>query len=197
MSVREKEKIERGRDHRQRSGIEEGGCWTMVEELSLRELQPPNLHKVPSLPRWLFFEMRKTRRTLIEENTYFSFQVEDPIANTSSISIGSLNSRDCGVSGSLSVRRWACYHAPQRQDTRISQVPPRSLIRSMLRRETLQPSVLSVDVQVLLMETSISEFRQPLQPVSSVKLAKLYQYRLAFPLALDNEATYLSSIVPN
>ena len=61
MSVRERKKTERGRgrergrDHRQRSGIEEGGCWTMVEELSLRELQPPNLHTVPSLPRWFFF----------------------------------------------------------------------------------------------------------------------------------------------
>lgn len=46
VSVRERKNIERGseRDHRQRSGIEEGGCWTMVEELSLRELQPPNLH---------------------------------------------------------------------------------------------------------------------------------------------------------
>lgn len=87
---------ERGRDHRPRSGIEEGGCWTMVEELSLRELQPPDLHKVRSYLLYrvgFLLEMRKIRRTLIEEKYVFSFQVEDPIANTSSISIGSLNSQ--------------------------------------------------------------------------------------------------------
>ena len=105
---------ERGRDHRQRSGIEEGGCWTMVEELSLRELQPPNLQTVPSLPRWFFLEMRKTRRTLIEENTYSRSKWKTlwwiPAQSQLVHWI-----RNCGVWGSLSVRRKACHYAHQRQ----------------------------------------------------------------------------------